>query len=74
MTYIECELDVDLLAAKFVAYLVAAANAYGTMPQVCKRTGVHSRKHQGWSNSQCKQALKQKTAEYNNLHFQKEQQ
>lgn len=47
MTNIECELDVDLLAAKFVAYLDAATNAYGIMPQVCKRTGVHSRKHQG---------------------------
>ena len=49
--FIQHELDIDILATKFVACLIAAANS--TMPQVCKQTGVHSRKHQAWFDSKC---------------------
>ena len=64
--FIQHELEVDLLAAQFVACLFAAANS--AMPQVCKLNGVHSRKHQAWFDSKCKQALKQKEAVYKNPH------
>ena len=43
------------------------------MPQVCKQPGVHSRKHQAWFDSKCKQALKQKEAVYKNPHSTAEQ-
>lgn len=40
--FIQRELDVNLLAAKLVASLISAAK--GIMSQVCKRSGVCSRK------------------------------
>lgn len=51
------ELDVDLRSDKFVACTKSAA--LDTMPQACKRGSVHSRKHQPWFDSTCKQALLQ---------------
>ncbi|KAL3140590.1 hypothetical protein ABBQ32_005163 [Trebouxia sp. C0010 RCD-2024] len=38
------------------------------MPQVCKRSGVHSRKQQAWFDNRCRQALAQQEAVYNNPH------
>ena len=42
--------------------------AQSTMPQVCKRSGVCSRKQQAWFDSRCTEALAQKAAVYNNPH------
>ena len=64
--FIQHELDVDLLATKLVACMISAAKS--TMPQVCKRSGVCSRKQQAWFDSRCKEALAQKEAVYNNRH------
>ena len=64
--FIQHELDVDLLATKLVACMISAAKS--TMPQVCKRSGVCSRKQQAWFDSRCKEALAQKEAVYNNPH------
>ena len=68
--FIQHELDIDPLAAKFVACLIAANS---TMPQVCKRDAVHSRKHQAWFDSNCKQALNQKEAVFKDSHSTTEQ-
>ena len=64
--FIQHELDVDLLATKLIACLISAAQS--TMPQVCKRSGVCTRKQQAWFDSRCKEALAQKEAVYNNPH------
>ena len=42
--------------------------AQSTMPQACKRDGVHSRKHQPWFDSSCREALGLKDAVYKNPH------
>ncbi|DBB02905.1 TPA: hypothetical protein ACH3X1_013508 [Trebouxia sp. C0004] len=39
-----------------------------TMPQACKRDCVHSRKHQPWFYSTCREALGLKEAVYKNPH------
>ena len=61
--FIQHELDVDLLATKLVACMISAAKS--TTTQVCKRSGVCSRKQQAWFDSRCKEALAQKEAVYN---------
>ena len=63
---IQHELDVDLLADKFVACLTSAAN--NTMPHIRKASGVHSRKNQAWFDSACSKALAQKVSVFNNPH------
>ena len=64
---IQHELDVDLLATKLVACLISAAKS--SIPQVCKRSGVCSRKHQVCFDSRCKEALAQ-TAQPMKLYLQ----
>ncbi len=46
LPFIQHELNVDLLSDKLVACLKPAA--HDTMPQACKRAGVHSCKQQPW--------------------------
>ena len=60
------ELDVDVLCDKLETRLKSAAQE--TMPQACKRQGVHSRKQQPWFDISCKEALVQKNAVYKNPH------
>jgi hypothetical protein len=57
---------VDLLSDKLVACLKSAS--HGTMPQACKRGGVHSREQQPWFDSTCKAALVEKEAVCKNPH------
>ena len=59
---IQRELDVDVLCDKLETCLKSAAQ--DTMPQACKRQGVHSRKQQPWFDTSCKEALVQKNAVY----------
>ncbi|DBA87930.1 TPA: hypothetical protein ACH3X1_004918 [Trebouxia sp. C0004] len=42
--------------------------AQNTMPQACKRSCTHSRKHQPWFDSSCREALALKEAVYKSLH------
>jgi len=63
---IQQELNVDVLCDKLEACMKSAAQ--NTMPQACKRGGVHSCKHQPWFNSSCREALDLKDAVYKNPH------
>ena len=63
---IQQELDVDVLCDKLETCLKSAA--LDTMPQACKRQGVHSRRQQPWFDTSCKEAVVQKNAVYKNPH------
>jgi len=66
ITLIQQELNVDVLCDRLEACMKSAAQ--NTMPQACKRNGVHSRKHQPWFDSSCREALGLKDAVYKNPH------
>ncbi len=51
---IQQELNVDVLCDRLEACMKSAAQ--NTMPQACKRDGVHSRKHQPWFDGSCREA------------------
>jgi len=63
---IQQELIVDVLCDRLEARMKSAAQ--NTMPQACKRDGVHARKHQPWFDSSCREALGLKDAVYKNPH------
>ena len=60
------ELNVNVLCGRLEACMKSAAQ--NTMPQVCKRNCAHSRKHQPWYDSSCREALGLKEAVYKNPH------
>ncbi len=63
---IQQELTIDVLCDRLEACMKLAAQ--NTMPQACKRNCAHSRKHQPWFDSRCREALALKEAVYKNSH------
>ncbi len=63
---IQQELNVDVLCDRLEICMKFAAQ--NTMPQACARNCAHSRKHQPWFDSSCREALGFKEAVYKNSH------